>query len=64
MKSTANNSKRDRQALLPPPRIVPRSKPLRGKALLAWLKEQGARPIPPKERTRLRKLGFLGMPDE
>ena len=37
---------------------------LTGRKLIQWLKSQGAEPIPPKEKARLRKLGFLGMPDE
>ncbi len=49
---------------MPLPKVSPAVKPLDGKALLDWLKSQGAEPIPPKEKARLRKLGFLGMPDE
>ncbi len=64
MKSTAKNSKKTRARFLPLPTISPDTKPLHGKALLDWLKSQGAEPIPPKEKARLRKLGFLGMPDE
>jgi hypothetical protein len=30
----------------------------------AWMSRLGARPIPPRERARLRKAGLLGMPAE
>jgi len=50
--------------LLPLPRTKTNGHPLKGRKLIKWLKEQGAEPIPPKERIRLRKAGFLGMPDE
>ncbi len=29
-----------------------------------WMRSLGAKPIPPRERTRLKKLGLLGMPEE
>ena len=35
---------------------------MRGDDLLDWLMAQGAKPIPSKERERLRKAWFLCMP--
>jgi hypothetical protein len=58
------SSGRTNASLVPLPRIRPGAKSIRGKALLDWLKAQGAEPIPRKERERLRKAGLLGMPDE
>ena len=64
MRSTTSNSKNTKVSLVPPPRIDVEAKSLRGRGLLGWLKAQGAEPIPQKERERLRKAGFLGMPEE
>ena len=47
-----------------PPKLTGGEPVLEGRKLIRWLKAQGAEPIPPKERARLRKLGFLGMPAE
>ncbi len=57
--------KTKRPLKLPPPlRLTGQEPELKGRKLIQWLKSQGAEPIPPKEKARLRKLGFLGMPDE
>lgn len=58
------NSRKAKERVLPLPVVCTPIQPLDGKALPDWLKRQGAKPIPPKERVRLRSLGFLGMPDE
>jgi hypothetical protein len=50
--------------LPPAPELTGREPVLKGRKLIQWLKAQGAKPIPPREKARLRKLGFLGMPDE
>ncbi len=64
MRRTVENSRKPNERLLPLPVVCPPVQPLDGKALLNWLKRQGAKPIPPKERIRLHSLGFLGMPSE
>jgi hypothetical protein len=64
MRSTGNSSRKANDRLLAPPRVNAQAKTLRGKALLDWLKRQGAEPIPAKERARLREAGFWGMPQE
>jgi hypothetical protein len=64
MRRTAKDSRKHEERVLPLPVVCPPIQPLDGRALLNWLKRQGAKPIPPKERIRLRSLGFLGMPDE
>ena len=46
------------------PKLTGQEPILTGRKLIQWLKRQGAEPIPAKERARLRKLGFLGMPEE
>jgi hypothetical protein len=36
----------------------------RWKDVDAWMRSLGAKPIPARERARLRKAGLLGMPSE
>jgi hypothetical protein len=47
-----------------PAKLTGREPAMTGRKLIRWLKRQGAEPLPAKEKARLRKLGFLGMPDE
>ena len=59
-----NTSVRIDRSKLPklPPRIA--SGRYTWKDVDQWMASLGAKPIPRKEHTRLRKLGLLGMPDE
>jgi hypothetical protein len=53
-----------RLKLPPPPKITGRERPMSGRALINWLKAQGAKRMDAETKRRLKASGNWGMPDE
>jgi hypothetical protein len=64
MKSISVTICKTKRGVARPPRLKTRERDYSARELIRWLKQQGAKPLDPATRKRLRAAGHLGMPAE